>query len=135
VLVRGCGCVYAGTCVYAPQGARYTRVRCVYAGRGAYIREIVRLRERGVRIRTYLRTRTRCVYAGGCVYASAGCIYAAGAYTHPGAYTRVQHGVQVRFFASGSTYTQRVRIRTPSCIHRFLRIRTPDRVNAGNDKP
>jgi len=28
-----------------------------------------------------------------------------------------------------------VRIRTPSRIHRFLRIRTPDRVNAGNDKP
>ena len=49
VLVRGCGCVYAGTCVYAPQGA-YTRVGaytqagvrirggCVYAGRGAYTR-------------------------------------------------------------------------------------------------
>ena len=94
------------------------------------IRELVRLRERGVRIRTYPCIRTRvcirgwvrirerwvhlrsgCVHAPGCVYAG-GCVY-----------------------ASGSTYTQRVRIRTPSRIHRFLRIRTPDRVNAGNDKP
>ena len=53
------------------------------------IREIVRLRERGVRIRCVCVYAPGCVYAGGCIYASAGCIYAAGAYTHPGAYTRV----------------------------------------------
>ena len=54
-----------------------------------YIREIVRFRERGVRIRSGCVYTPGGVYAGGCVYASAGCIYAAGAYTHPGAYTRV----------------------------------------------
>ena len=40
--------------------------------RGLCIREIVRLRERWVHIRS------GCVYAGGCVYASAACAYAAG---------------------------------------------------------
>ena len=40
---------------------------------------------------------------------------------HPGVYTRV--GAYTR---TVGVYTQGVRIRTPSRIHRFLRIRTPD---------
>jgi hypothetical protein len=140
VRLRGPSCENAGGCVNAHPGV-YTRESAFTRTLGAYmqevclrtrvrIREIVRIRERGVRKRTYPRIRTRvrirgwlrirerwvhlrggCVYASGCVYAGR-CVY-----------------------ASGSTYTQRVRIRTPSRIHRFLRIRTPVRVNTGNDKP
>ena len=62
------------------------------------------------------------IYAarGRCVYASGGCIYAAGAYMHPGVYTRV--GAYTR---TVGVYTQGVCIRTPSRIHRFLRIYAP----------
>ena len=40
---------------------------------------------------------------------------------HPGVYTRVG-----AFTRAVGVYTQGVRKRTPSRIHRFLRIRTPD---------
>ena len=49
---------------------------------------------------------------------------------HQGVYTRV--GVYTR---AVGVYTQGERLRTPSRIHRFLRIRTPDRVYAGIDEP
>ena len=49
---------------------------------------------------------------------------------HPGVYTRV--GAYTR---TVGVYTQGVCIRTPSRIHRFLRIRTPDCVYAGIDEP
>ena len=52
------------------------------------------------------------------------------AYTHPGVYTRV--GAYTR---TVGVYTQGLRIRTPSRILRFLRIRTPDCVYAGIDEP
>ena len=68
----------------------------------------------------------------GAVYAEwRGCVYAAGAYMHPGVYTRV--GAYTR---TVGVYTQGVCIRTPSRIHRFLRIRTPDCAGyAGIDEP
>jgi hypothetical protein len=140
VRLRGPSCVNAGKCVNAHPRCVYVR-KCVYANAGcvyargvfmhpgAYTRDSAFTRAGGaytlrVRIRTRVRIRgwvyirerwvhlrSGCVHAPGCVYAG-GCVY-----------------------ASGSTYTQRVRIRTPSRIHKFLRIRTPDRVNAGNDKP
>ena len=53
-----------------------------------------------------------------------------GVYTQRRVYTRV--GAYTR---TVGVYTQGVCIRTPSRIHRFLRIRTPDCVYAGIDEP
>ena len=81
-----------------------------------------------------------CIYADRCVYAPDAaythmCLYAVvGAYTRVGAFTQAA-GAYTRVGAYTRTvgvYTQGVCIRTPSRIHRFLRIRTPpDCVYAG----
>ena len=116
--IRGPSCVNAGKCVNAHPRCVYVR-KCVYANAGcvyargvfmhpgAYTRDSAFTRAGGaytlrVRIRTRVRIRgwvcirerwvhlrSGCVHAPGCVYAGR-CVY-----------------------ASGSTYTQRVRIRTP----------------------
>ena len=95
-------------CVYA-SAERGVRIR---SGRGyapgcVYTRVGAFTRAVGaVRIRSGCIYAPGCVYAGRCVYASGGCVYTGGAL-----------------------------LRTPSRIHRFLRIRTPDRVYAGIDEP
>ena len=87
---------------------------------GAYTQR-ARIRTR-VRIRGWVRLRERWVP----------CVYAAGAYMHPGVYTRV--GAFTRAVGV-CVYTGGALLRTPSRIHWFLRIRTPDRVYAGIDEP
>ena len=121
VRIRSVGCVYADRCVYAPDAA-FTHMclyavvldcwwvrlavyagRCVYAGRGAYT-QWVHICTR-VCIRGSVRIRERWVRT-----------YAAGVHVYvnaPGCDVCIRGSVRLR--------------ERWVCIHRFLRIRTPDR--------